>query len=53
MIEFRTAWTRFDKSTAYGCASRKLEYDPELCNMMWKEYCNIFIKYDVVPPIII
>lgn len=52
MTEFRNAWTRFDKSTAYGCSIRNETFDPDLCILTWELYRLVYKKYKISLPIL-
>ena len=34
----RSAWTKFDRLTAYGCRQRGRDYDAATCRNAWEAY---------------
>lgn len=48
--DFHAAWKQFDRSTAYGCANRKIEFDQLACQRDWSNYLRVHKLYNVPYP---
>lgn len=49
--EMRQIFTRWDRSTAWGCAQRGVEFDPILERLLWDQWAAAMSVVFVVPPI--
>lgn len=45
----RSAWTRFDRLTAYGCRQRGLDFDQGKCREAWADYQALLTSVFATP----
>lgn len=51
-IKYRTiqqAWQNFDRSTALGCAQKKIPFERSRMEIAWDYYNSVLERYGILP----